>query len=153
MTLSSRLTFFYKFIFPAFWIVFVGVFTITVSLSQGSPTEMKLFPPTIWILGLVVLWVLAMEFPLRSVRVEGTHLHISNYLREIVVPVASVTKVTENRWVNIHPVTIYFLSETDFGKSIVFMPKVKLMLFWGSHPVVRQIEQMADAARATGKVA
>jgi hypothetical protein len=76
-------------------------------------------------------------------------LYISNYVREIVVPLANVAEVSENRWINIHPVTLAFYTDTELGSRIVFMPKVRWFAFWSSHPVVEDIRRAV--ARATGR--
>lgn len=41
--------------------------------------------------------------PLKRVRLDDRVLYISNYRKEIVVPLRAVAEVTENRWTNIHP--------------------------------------------------
>ncbi|OLC37597.1 MAG: hypothetical protein AUH81_05950 [Candidatus Rokubacteria bacterium 13_1_40CM_4_69_5] len=87
--------------------------------------------------------------PLKRVRMDDKALYISNYSTEIVVPLANVAEVTENRWLNIHPVTITFHSDTEFGPRVVFMPKRRWFAFWSSHPVVDEIR--TTARRATGR--
>jgi len=77
-------------------------------------------------------------------------LYISNYAKEIAVPLANVAEVTENRWINIHPVTITFHSDTAFGSQIVFMPKTRWFGFWSSHPVVDEIRTAANRALGRG---
>lgn len=54
-----------------------------------------------------------------------------------------IEEVSENRWVNIRPVTISFLRDTDFGSRVVFMPRARWWLFWRPHPVVRELEEAA----------
>ena len=61
---------------------------------------------------------------LKRVAISGHSLAISNYLATIQVPLREVARVTENRWINIHPVTLHFRKPTAFGTSVVFMPKV-----------------------------
>jgi hypothetical protein len=51
--------------------------------------------------------------------------------------------VAENRWINIHPVTIYFRSETIFGRQIVFMPTRRLFGIGQPHPVVGELRALA----------
>jgi hypothetical protein len=93
--------------------------------------------------GAVVYWRCVR---LKRVRMDDTSLYVSNYLREIQVPLRQVADVTENRWVNIHPVTIQFRSATEFGERVVFMPKRRLFGFWRSHPVVAEIRHAVDRA-------
>jgi len=76
-------------------------------------------------------------------------LHVSNFRKEIVVPLTFIESVTENRWINVHPVTIHFRGETEFGRKISFMPKARMMFFRSSHPVVGELRRMVEPA-ATG---
>jgi hypothetical protein len=68
-----------------------------------------------------------------------------------VVPINFIESVTENRWINVHPVTVHFRGDTEFGRTITFMPKSRLMFFWSSHPVVGELKRMVDAAAVGSK--
>ncbi len=83
--------------------------------------------------------------PLKRVRVGGGQLYVSNFRKEIVVPLTFIEIVTENRWINVHPVTIHFRGDTEFGRKISFMPKTRVMFFWSSHPVVGELRRMVAA--------
>ena len=85
----------------------------------------------------------------RLMRVVMTdrELRISNYLREIVVPLSDVDQVTENRWVNGHPVTVQFVRRTDFGHRIVFMPRVRPFALFSSHPIVAELRAAIETAK------
>jgi hypothetical protein len=115
-------------------------------MSYGAPPEMKWAFLAAFVAGSCFIWWSCVR--LKRVRCDGGNLYISNYLREIAVPLALVERVTENRWINIHPVTIHLRYSTDFGDEIVFMPKTRMMLLWRSHPIVAEIQRMADAASA-----
>ena len=148
ITFSSRLTFFYKFIFTVIWISGFGLGMIVVELSDNSPLAVKFAFAAAWVLGTVSLvWLCA---PLKRVRADDRALYVSNYLKEISVPVGLIDRVTENRWINIHPVTIHLSADTEFGRKIVFMPKARMALVWRRHPVVGEIERLAQTAAAGG---
>jgi hypothetical protein len=83
---------------------------------------------------------------LKRVAMDDKGLYVSNYRQEIFVPFRDVGEVTENRWIDIHPVTIRFQRDTDFGNSIVFMPKARWFSSFANHPVVPEIR--AAVARA-----
>lgn len=155
-TLSSAQTFLMKAIFPPLWIG--GFVAATLSLflapdfwdgADGGPPDTRLR----WVFLLVTVagtvFIRRTCIPLKRVRMDEKTLYISNYSREIVVPLANVAEVTENRWLNIHPVTITFHSDTDFGPRVVFMPTRRWFAFWSSHPVVDEIR--AAVRRATGR--
>ena len=142
--LSSRLTFITKTIFPACWIVVFGAVTAFFWVSTGLPAETRWLFLAAWIAGALSFWWWCM--PLKRVRVSGGQLYVSNFRKEIVVPLTSIGSVTENRWINVHPVTIHFRGDTEFGRKISFMPKTRVMFFWSSHPVVGELRRMVAAA-------
>jgi hypothetical protein len=155
-TLSSAQTFVMKFVFPSVWIGVFAIGTLALFLlpdpwhgTDGAPPD----PRTKWffllatLLGTGFIWWLCI--PLKRVRMDSTALYVSNYATDIVVPLTSVAEVTENRWVNIHPVTIHFHADTEFGSEVTFMPKVRWFALWTSHPVVEEIRRAAT--RATGR--
>lgn len=152
-TLSSAQTFFMKLIFPPLWAVLFGSLMLT-SRSHHAATLPPMFgalPFLIWCTGIVaMLW---MCVPLKRVRTDGRNLYISNYFREITVPLTAVGDVTENRWINIHPVTIHFRRHTEFGKRITFMPTTRMFSSWSSHPVVEELHQAVAAASEAGRIA
>ena len=156
-TLSSAQTFWMKFVFPVLWIGGFAVGTTAMFLAgeglhdrggQSPPSEMK------WIFLLVTLAGSAFIYwacvRLKRVSIDGSSLVISNYLKEIVVPLQELESVSENRWINIHPVTLAFRRETDFGRSVVFMPRMRWFSFLSSHPVVDELCTAAGLATRDG---
>ena len=65
------------------------------------------------------VWPLAR---LKRVALSKTSLHVSNFLREIVVPLSDISGVSEIEG-TAYRVCIYFKSETPFGHQIRFSPK------------------------------
>jgi hypothetical protein len=152
-TISSGQTFFMKFVFPAVWLT--GFAAVTVALFTGGritnpdglppPTEMKwLFFGATVIGGLFLFWCC---MRLKRVELDDDSLHISNYLREVRVPLRDIEEITENRWINIRPVTLEFRRDTEFGPRITFMPKTRWWGFWRAHPVVGELEAAARRSR------
>jgi hypothetical protein len=155
-TLSSAKTFIMKVIFPIIWIGGFAAGTASLFLSPDSwqggdgghpDADLKWFFLLATIVGTAFIWWFCIR--LKRVRMDDRALYISNYSAEIIVPLANVAEVTENRWVNIHPVTIQFHSDTEFGTAVVFMPKTRWFAFWSSHPVVEEIRLAVN--RATGR--
>ena len=142
--LSSRLTFFSKVIFPIVWIGGFGVGTIALWTNNSVPHQEKWRFLGALIVGSLFIWWAGAR--LKKVSVEGGALYVSNYLKEIALPLDIVERVSENRWINIRPVTLYFRRSTDFGNKIVFMPKTRVMLPWRPHPVVNEIKRMVEMA-------
>jgi hypothetical protein len=146
-TLSSAETVWMKFLFPIIWISGFGMGTLGLFLGifhgrddSAPPEWMKWQFLAFWIAGSAfILWGCAR---LKRVRLDESGLLVSNYLKEVRIPFDDIRDVTENRWINIHPVTIYFRHSTPFGDRIVFMPRVRLFS-WTSHPVVSEIRSLA----------
>ena len=114
--------------------------------EQPAPLHMKTLFLTMWVGGSAfILWTCA---PLKRVRIQQNDLYISNYFKEIKVPLTSVSDVTEIRWINIHPVTVHFKRDTEFGHKITFMPTARLFAFMSSHPIVSELRERAGL-RAT----
>ncbi len=144
-TLSSAQTFVMKYIFPTMWISGFGIGTLGLFLgayhghNDPSPDTKWQFLAA-WIAGTsFILWGCAR---LKRVRVDESGLLVSNYLKETRIPFDDIREVSENRWINIHPVTIHFRRSTPFGERVVFMPRVRLFS-WRSHPVVGELRTLA----------
>jgi len=83
------------------------------------------------------------------VRLDDKNIYVSNYLREISIPVTDIKDVKEVNWVNHRRVTIYLKSNSEFGQAIKFIPTA-LFAFWSEafsgsvdHPVVYELRRLA----------
>jgi hypothetical protein len=85
---------------------------------------------------------------LKRVTLTGDALHVSNYLREVVVPLRDVTHVGPSRF-GMKTIVVRLAHETDFGRSIIFLPKLTFGgLFWSS-PIVDRLRDAVAAAKKT----
>jgi hypothetical protein len=146
-TLSSAQTFTAKVIFPLFWILMFGFGTLMMWLhpiranSGVAPEHPKLQFLVVWTIG--TLFLLLGPARLKRVRADATNIYVSNYIREVTVPLANICDVTENRLLNWHPVRVHFGVPTSFGTSIVFMPRIRWLGLWSSHPVVAELKELS----------
>lgn len=114
--------------------MFVGGFE-----DQESPPKWLFL--CLWVAGVAgIYWYC---IPLKEVSVDDDFLYVSNYLKEISIPLSEIYDVTENVWINIHPVTIHLRSPSEFGNDIVFMPTHRFFAFFSSHPVVDELKELA----------
>jgi hypothetical protein len=152
-TLSSAQTFVMKFISPAaclggsaagYMLMFTsGKFPGLAAIPLAA--EMKwLFLGATVLGGILVYWFC---MRLKRVALDDRWLYISNYLREIRVPLENVAGVSENRWLNTHPITVAFRQDTDFGSQIIFMPKARWLTYLSAHPVVEELEAAVRQVR------
>ena len=138
--LSSRQTFFSKFILPPIWIGASGLGL----MKSGFGAPARGWPVVF------VGWIVASGFicwsavRLKRVSIDEQFLYVSNYFNEIAIPFSDIGDVTQNLWMNNHQVTIHFKVPTEFGGAIVFMPRFRFFPFAGPHPVVDRLKQLAD---------
>lgn len=103
------------------------------------PLEEQLKFLAAWLFGTIyILWSC---IGLKKVRMDLTHLYVSNFLNEIAVPFTNIVDITEHRWLNL-PATIHFRAPTEFGQAIKFLPPEQFIPFlWSSHPVVEDLKE------------
>jgi hypothetical protein len=152
-TISSSQTFLVKFVFPVLWCTVFGAVTIGMGTGFFPGVRLPVLPPAmvwifviVWIAGAASWWWWGGQW--KKVRLDETALYISNFRKEIRVPLTEIEEVTQNRWIKGQPVTIRFRTETGFGTRITFMPKVRMLGFWRTHPIVAQLQNLALSARA-----
>jgi hypothetical protein len=145
--LSSSVTFIYKFVFPAVWIVFGGILLfVTVegvrrTTSPDTATSFLIVVP--WLLGAVFL--LRLVAPILRVELRDGRLYASNYRREIEIQRSDIVRVTQNVWVNIRPITLHLRDGTPFGTRIRFVPPGRVIFaFWKEDPLVEKLRELAS---------
>jgi hypothetical protein len=124
-----------KFIYPAIWIPLFG---LGFEGPANAPRWEFLF---MWIVGSVFIYWGGVR--LKKVSVDDNFLYVSNYLKEISIPLSEIYDVTENVWLSVHPVTIHLNSPSEFGDKIVFMPPQRYFTFFSSHPVVNELKELS----------
>jgi hypothetical protein len=134
-----------KIIFPALWIPGWGFATLMAFISSDADPGAKPFLLFGWVVGSAFIYWTGIR--LKEVSVDDNFLYVSNYLKEVSIPLSDIYDVTENVWINIHPVTIHLKSPSDFGDKITFMPKTRFFAFFSSHPVVRELKVLAARSR------
>ena len=142
VVVSSPATFVFKFVAPVVWGGLWSCGTTLLLLAQTKAT----FSVRVWSFDIVkdhpVSWggwaslgflflggvvFRAVAFPLKRVALEGDHLLISNFVREISVPFTAVyAGGFDGGEINHRSlVVLVFRAPTSFGKSIKFVPASK----------------------------
>ena len=149
--LSSLQTILVKVIFPGLWIPIWGFVTLMAFLGGSEDAD----PVAKWfaLCALVVVsaFIYWSGIRLKVVSVDDNFLYVSNYLKEISIPLSEIYDVTENVWINSHPVTIHLSSPSEFGDKIVFMPKTRFFALFSSHPVVKELKMLARSKNTTAR--
>jgi hypothetical protein len=154
-TLSSDQTFGAKFVAP---VVVILIFDVAAGLLWWDPNgwPMSLLhastDPIRWVFAVlaVLLTVGSLWFgaPLKAVRVDDEALYISNFRREVRVPLAEVESVAVEGWSTSQVVKIAFRSDTPVGRKIVFMPKLRFFAF-REPPVVAELQRLQACHQTT----
>lgn len=77
---------------------------------------------------------------------DGESLLVSNYLQEWKVPVALISEVAQNRWLELRPITTHLRIDPGCGKRVMFMPPLRMIfLFWREDPEVEELRSLASA--------
>jgi len=126
-----------KIIFPTIWTLLFGE-AVGASVREAGPSLAILL---FWIGGAVFIWWQCAR--LKVVHIDENFLYVSNFLKEIAIPLSNICEVTESLWSNVHPVTIHLKSPSEFGNKIVFMPTQRMFAFFTPHPVVDEIKRLA----------
>jgi len=141
--ISSRLTFFHKFILP-------GIFALSI-INIGLQYLTGWFSSTtLEMTGIMVLLPVAFlcvsilfQWPLKKVYLDERNLYVSDYRVEAVIPVTNIARVSEFFFSEPRRVTIHFKEPTIFGRKIVFIATYRFSPFaaFASHPVVSELRK------------
>ena len=147
--LSSSLTFVFKFVAPAAWVVIVAFVVVATRDDPAAPWRDWRFAGAM-LAGLALqLWI---AIPLKRVRGVDGMLRVSSYWREERIPFELVVEVRQNRWINVRPVTVRLRSDAfGFGERFTFMPPSRMRLAsWREDPEVAELRRLAGLAAPDG---
>jgi hypothetical protein len=136
-----------KVIFPALWIPLFGLGALTAFFGgfKGADENFRWMFLFAWVAGSAFIYWSCVR--LKEVSVDDDYLYVSNYIKEARIPLSEIYDVTENVWLNIHPVTIHLKSPSGFGDRVIFMPRVRFFSFFSSHPVVAELKALAESKK------
>jgi len=150
-TLSSHKTFFAKFIFAPFLVV-IGLLAVAIlGHAFGSAKGDAGLP---FVSAFLLLWLgLAALFISRiirwkRVRIDTSSFYISNYFKQIQVPLNQLSGVSEQRRFGTRTIALSFRPGTAFGEVVRFKPRTYPWL-WRAHPVVTELQAIAAGTPLT----
>jgi len=144
--LSSKSTFFYKFVFPAFWIgmvVFVTLLTFLVPGSfegDGAVRDVRWMVLGAAVVGTGLIYWACMR--VKRVFLDENEFVISNYRRTIRVPLRDVERVSSSALLNPELIWLHLRRPTEFGNRIVFMPKQRFFRGFTRHPLAQRLSDL-----------
>ncbi len=140
--LSSSLTFINKFFALVIWLG-GGWFIFLINPRSGL-----FFLCFFLIITAFIYWSCCR---LKRVERVGDILRISNYFREIEVPLTEVESVSGNIFMRPELIWLTFRRPTIFGSKIVFMPKWRVLSGWTRNPLVAQLQAEIDRLRGSAR--
>ena len=142
--LSSRLTFWLKFLFPLIWIGGFATGTISLFVLNVGPERWLFLVATV----IGATFLLCVCAPLKVVWMGDGVLRVSNYFRSELIPLADVESVHDSSWLSIRRITLQFTRTTSFGHSILFMPAESWFGLGGTHPIAIRLRNEVAIARS-----
>jgi hypothetical protein len=123
--ISSNATLFLKIFVPTIWMVFFGLFTIAVwitDMAYFGPVPalwMKLGLGAFLLLGFLFFWFTFLQ--LKRVELDELYVYASNYYKTARYPYHNVEKITERDLGLFHLVSIHLKVPGQFGKKLTFL--------------------------------
>jgi hypothetical protein len=150
--ISSRMTFFYKRVFPVIWFGFLALF-IAVPLFSFSNASWGAAPPLQFFIGPVIMMIVGyfimkkLVFDLvDEVWDDGGSLVIKNRGDEARVSLSDIKNVSYSPFMNPPRVTLSLRNPTVFGDEITFNAPTRFLPFSPS-PIVKDLIDRVDLAR------
>jgi hypothetical protein len=144
--LSSRATLVYKFLIPTLWLGGFGAATVAVFVStadRSSDPEVALarwgFAAMAVAGSLLIYWTCMRA---KRVSLQGREFVISNYLREIRVPILDVERVSASILISPELVWLHFRRPTGFGRKVVFLPRFRVLSGFSRHPLAARLGEL-----------
>ena len=152
--ISSRMTFFYKRVFPIFWFGFLTLFMVgpaVISWNNGqAPQSMFIIMPIfMMVFGYFIMKKMVFSL-VDEVFDVGDALLVKNGSHEEQIPLADITNISYAQMMNPPQVTLSLRQPTNFGDKVTFCAPTRLIPF-ATSPVIDDLIRRVDAARRRGR--
>ena len=144
--ISSRQTALAKFVIPAaIFAAAAALLTIffAVPLLSDEPFTTGGALISLVVAGVLIRWGSA-YVSLKAVSLDGRRLLVSNYRKQIAVPLSEVRRVAEVEQFKQKLVVLSLKRPTEFGREIKFLPRAQPRL-WKEHSVVGELKELIES--------
>ena len=135
----------WKYVFPAVWTACMGMGAIAVGCQAAKEPSWIVFP-VVWIIGSGYLIWFARR--LKFVSIDDDFLYVSQFRKQIQIPLTHIEHVKENFWANPKLITLTLNPPSEFGTRIVFVPPGLAFAALRSHPMVKEIKNAVRHRRS-----
>ena len=146
--ISSAQTFLAKFVIPAVsFVVAAALFITPFFVMPLLGRESFAWGPALVALGcvgLIAWWCFTAYIPLKVVSLDGPNLLVSNYRKEITIPLFEVKEVAEVEQFKQKLIVLSLKRPGDFGRELKFLPRAQLRL-WKEHTVAGELRRLIES--------
>jgi hypothetical protein len=147
--ISSRMTFFYKRLFPVFWFGFLALF-VTLPFIFGRhqsapPPPFFIIPAILAVFGFFIMKKLVFDL-VDEVWEDGDTLLVRNRGQEERIALSDIKNVNYSIYVNPPRVALLLRRHTVFGDEISFGAPIRFIPF-ATSPIINDLIERVDAAR------
>jgi hypothetical protein len=144
--ISSLFTFSAKYLWPPLYIIGI-LYVISLRewyLELDHPTQADLiFFVTFFVFAAFWMWHV---WAIKWIDQGNQRLYVSNYRKEIAIPLSDIAFVSESKWTNPRRITVRLHNPSEFGVKIVFLAKYQFSLFMSDHQIVAELNHLAASA-------
>lgn len=146
--ISSNATLFLKIFLPTFWMVFFGLFTGAIWLSDAPffgeipALQMKLGIGVFFLLGSSLLYFTFMQ--LKRIEADGLYLYVSNYFKTYRYLLHDIERISERDMTLLHLVNVHLRAPGRFGRRLSFLLDESMLRDY--------LEQYPEAASTMGAI-
>ena len=140
-TLSSKYTFFYKYIFILMWIFGFGFGAREILLVNPQFDDQWVQYALAWLL--IGLFIFFATGSIKTVILDrdNNQLKVSNYLKTLIIDCDEITSVDGSSLLSPKLVWITLDKSSTFGRKISFMPAHRPTRSIGKHPMVVELRE------------
>lgn len=138
-TLSSGMTFFYKYILIIIWGVFLGFYMLPMLnyFSQADGYEYAFI-----IFGIIVTLILIFIMGIiKKVEFDGENFYVSNFIKSDKIHISKVNAVSGTVLLSPELVWLKLEEGSIFGTTIIFIPTYRFLSGFDKHPIVDELNR------------
>ena len=112
----------FKFFLPAMLLVSLVASAIEEYSSGADGMSLGMLWPFFMFILPWMIFIFWLGLSIKSVAIDDSALYVSNYFKEVRIPLAEMGEIREARWMRPNLVTVVLKSSCKFGDKIRFVP-------------------------------
>ncbi len=137
LRVSSNLTIFLKLFLPTVWIVFFGIFTVAIFITENTQIPLLTAPQFKYSFLVFYLFFLTLIYfslmKLKRVEMGADSYIVSNYFKTFRLYYSDLLKITIIPLGRLKIITFHLTNKASFGKKITFIASSYLWNYFMEH--------------------